>query len=421
MPARPAQPVPQPSPPPLTGGMRTLLLALCSILLLGLFSREVYDSDFWWHLRTGQYIVEKHALPSPDPFAWTTANSPDAYPGEARTRQFNLTHEWLAQVIFYAVWRAGGSAAMVAARAIALSAFCALTGLITWRRRGSFYAALAATLAVLEFRRGLWLLPPLFAVWANCHSGYFLGWVVLGAWCAESLVARRRDAALWISSALSVLASGLNPNGFGIFRTLLDYQSSYLTSRLLEWARPSLWPPSAFSVLLVAAAAVLVWARRRVRIADWLIFAAFALAALAAQRNTILVALIAPIMIAAYLPWPWDRRSPLVVCHPAVLATLLAAALAAGIARGSFFQFRAAEWKVPKGAADFLALHHVTRPMFNTYEYGGYLIWRLWPAQRTFIDGRALTESVFQDYTRILYNHDSSDGMPSGEDLLNRS
>ena len=67
-----------------------------------------------------------------------------------------------------------------------------------------------------------------------------------------------------------------------------------------------------------------------------------------------------------------------------------------------------------------LVLHHVTQPMFNTYEYGGYLIWRLWPGQRTFIDGRALSESVFQDYARILYNHDASDGMPSGEDLLNR-
>ncbi len=40
--------------------------------------------------------------------------------------------------------------------------------------------------------------------------------------------------------------------------------------------------------------------------------------------------------------------------------------------------------------------------------------------QRTFIDGRALSESVFQDYARILYNHDASDGLPSGEDLLNR-
>ncbi len=422
--------------------MRALLLGLCALLLLGLFSREVYDSDFWWQVLTGQFIVETHKLPLPDPFAWTTAAAHDAYPGEARTRRFNLTHEWLAQVIFYAVWRAGGIPAIVAARAVTMTAFCGLVGLIAWRRRASFYGAiaaalaaaavaqtfaldrpyhftwllLAATMAILEFRRALWLLPPLFAVWANCHSGYFLGWIVLGAWCAESLVLRKRDVALWIVSGLSVLASGLNPNGFEIFRTLLHYQSSYMTSRLLEWARPSLWPPSAFSVLLAAAAAVMLWARRRVRIADWLIFAAFAAAALTAQRNIILAGLIAPILIAAYLPWNWKwaRRSSLVVC------LLLALALATGIARGTFFQFRVAAWKLPKGAADFLARHRVTGPMFNTYEYGGYLLWRLWPQQRTFIDGRALSESVFQDYARILYNHDASDGLPGGDDLLNR-
>jgi hypothetical protein len=217
-----------------------------------------------------------------------------------------------------------------------------------------------------------------------------------------------------------VLASGLNPNGFAIFRTLLNYQGSYLTSRLIEWARPSLWPPSAFSVLLVAAAAVMILARRRVRISDWLIFAAFAAAALAAQRNTILVALVAPVMLAAYLPWPWDKRSPYTVLHPIAVALLFAVGIAAGLARGSSFQWHAADWKVPQGAADFLALHHVTQPMFNTYEYGGYLIWRLWPAERTFVDGRALSEAVFQDYARILYNHDASDGLPSGEDLLDR-
>ncbi len=64
--------------------MRALLICLCALLLLGLFSREVYDSDFWWHLLTGQYIVETHTLPFPDPFAWTTATARDAYPGEAR-------------------------------------------------------------------------------------------------------------------------------------------------------------------------------------------------------------------------------------------------------------------------------------------------------------------------------------------------
>lgn len=447
MPARPAQPLPQPVAHIVPRGLRIFLLTLVAILLFGLFSREIYDSDFWWHLRTGQYIAENRALPFPDPFSWTTADARDGYPGEARTRQFNLTHEWLAQVVFYAVWSVGGSAAIVSARALTLTAICTLVGLIAWRRRGDCYAALAAalamawvaqpfaldrpyhftylllaaTLAILEFRRGLWLLPPLFALWSNCHSGYFLGWVVLGAWCAESLWLRRPDRTLWIVSILSVLASGLNPNGFQIFRTLLDYQSSYLTSRLIEWARPTLWPPSAFSAMLAATTAVLLWQRRRVRISDWLTFAAFAAASLAAQRNIMLTAIVAPILLVAYLPWPanwkWISRPPVAQRLPYFAAAVLALALIAGIAKGAFFQLRTAEWRIPKGAADFLAAHHVTGRMFNTYEYGGYLIWR---SRRTFIDGRALSESVFQDYARILYNHDTSDGKPDAEALLDR-
>src|ERR1039457_1847640 len=92
MPARTPQPPQQPSPPPRAAGFRALLLVLSTILLLGAFSREIYDSDFWWHLRSGQYILEQHALPSPDPFSWTTTGARDAYASESRTRRFNLTH-----------------------------------------------------------------------------------------------------------------------------------------------------------------------------------------------------------------------------------------------------------------------------------------------------------------------------------------
>jgi hypothetical protein len=421
---------------------RWLLAALCAVLLLGAFSREVYDSDFWWHLRTGQYIVQNHALPVPDPFSFTTADARDAYPGESRTRHFNLTHEWLAQIFYYGIWSAGGPAAIVFTRACAIGGFCGLVGLIAWRRRGSFYAALAATLAsaaviqpfaldrpyhatwlglavtlaILEFRRPLWLLPPLFLVWANCHSGFFMGWIVLGACCGESLLARKRERTLWIASVLAVLASTLNPNGISIFPILLDYSHSFLNTHLLEWSRPPLWPPSAFSILLLAAAASLALAWKKVRPADWMLFAAFAGAALTAQRNLPAVALIAPILIAAYAPWKWRIPS----AAPYAAAALTIALAAAGIARGNFFQFRAAEWRFPSGAADFLRAHHVTGPMFNSYEYGGYLIWRLGPALPTFIDGRALSESVFQDYTRILYNHDDSDRQPDADALLAR-
>ena len=422
------------------------MLALSAVCLIGWFSPEISDPDFWWHLRTGQYIAGKRALPVPDPFAYTTAMARTSYAAEPRTRQFNLTHEWLAQVLMYSVYRAGGFAGIVLARAAALAGFCGLVGLVAYQRRRSFWAAvgaafaaasvassftadrpyqitfllLAVTLAIVETRRWLWLLPPLFLVWANCHGGYFLGWLVLGAYSAETLIlGRRREPVpgarqLWLVSAICVLVCGLNPNGFRIFPVLLEYRGSFLQSRLLEWAKPSLWPPQPFSVLLIAAGCVMLWARPKVRIADWLLYALFAAAAVSAQRNTILIALAAPVFIVAY--FPWNLRLP--AWSEFALMLLVAGGLAAGIAGGKFFQLRASDWRYPAGAADFLLANHIGQPMFNTYEYGGYLMWRLWPQERVFIDGRALSESVFMDYARILYNHDESDGGKTADQLL---
>ena len=369
--------------------VKKIELLLAAILLLGIFSPEIADSDFWWHLKTGQYIVERHALPAPDPFAFTTASAHDAYAGEAATRYFNLTHEWLAQVVLYLVYAAGGFGGVVLWRAAMLAAFCGVAGWLAWRRSGGWYRGiaaaflcaavaapfaqdrpflftfvfLAATFAVAETRRALWLLPPLFVIWANCHGGFFLGWVVLACYAIEAWVARR-DRSLAIVSAVAVLASGLNPNGFRVLPVLIDYRRSFLQSKLLEWAPPRLWPPQWFSVLIIAAAIVLLWARRHVRLADWLLFAAFSAAALTAGRNVVLIGFLAPVLIAAYVPW----KRPIPALARYAVPVVLIAGLVAGAARGDFFRLRAAEWRYPKGAADFLLQHRVTQPMFNTYE-----------------------------------------------------
>jgi hypothetical protein len=414
---------------------------LAAILWLGWFTPEISDTDFWWHLKTGQYIAQNRSLPVPDPFAFTTAGAGEAYPGEAITRRFNLTHEWLAQVMFYLVWRVTGFGGVVLFRALLLIAFCGLVGLVAWRRCGGFYRSLAAacatagmairfaldrpylitflllaaTIAMLEYRRWLWLLPPLFLFWANCHGGVFLGWLVLAAYCAEALWQRSPDARrLCIVSAVSLLASGANPNGFRILQVMLYYRSSTLTKNLLEWARPAMFAFNEFTALWLGAALLMLLAWRRVRLVDWILFLAFAAAAFSAQRNTILVGLIAPIAIVSY--FPWKRALPPTVPFAASLL-LLGGGIAASA--GSGFQFRAAEWRYPAGAADFLLAHHVTGPIFNTYEYGGYLIWRLWPEERVFIDGRSLSESLFQDYGRILYNVEEAGGN-SAQQLLNR-
>ena len=75
---------------------------------------------------------------------------------------------------------------------------------------------------------------------------------------------------------------------------------------------------------------------------------------------------------------------------------------------GTLFALRAAEWQLPSGAADFIQTRRIADRMFNSYETGGYLVWRLWPMQRDFIDPRGLSEEAYADYKRILLNTDSA-------------
>jgi hypothetical protein len=151
---------------------------------------------------------------------------------------------------------------------------------------------------------------------------------------------------------------------------------------------------------------------------DWLLFAAFAAAALLAFRNVLLIGLLAPILIAAY--FPYRLEVPRIAAW--AVPPLLIAMVATGVARGWFFQLRTDLWKFPAGAADYLLANHVPGPLFNTYEHGGYLIWRLWPQYRVFIDGRALSEATYKDYWQILTNPGSAEDQVTGPraDLLNR-
>jgi len=426
-------------PVPQTRWLGLVVLALSAICLIGLLYTEAEDTDTWWHLKTGQYIAQHHALPVPDPFAYTTAMNPDAYPGEAQSRHFNLTHEWLAQVLMYGVYSAGGFPALILFRALLLAGLCGLVGWVAARRSGAFYAGVAAAfatatlatmftadrpaivtfffvglyIALLEFRRFLWAIPAIGLIWGNAHGGFFLGWVVLGIYCTEALLAERwsifRGRAmtaverrrLWIVAACAIVASAINPNGLGVIASMFRYRQGTLIASLVEWHSPYLWgPPYSFDILLYAGALVLLIAWRKVLRVDWLLFAAFATAALLAFRNIMLIGIVAPILIAAYFPLRFRIPRATVWLVPPALAALLIT----GLARGSFYQLHAASWGFPIAAADFVRANKLPGPIFNTYEEGGYLIWKLWPDYRVFIDGRAISETTNKDYQQILYN-----------------
>ena len=422
------------------------MLTLAVLLLLSVFSGEIRDTDIWLHLKTGQHTLETRRLTVPDPFSYTSGVGA-TYAGEEVTRYFNLIHEWLAQVFMYWIYAVAGFPGLVLARAMLLMVFCALVGWMAFRRTHGFYISLAAalaaadvalhfqqsrpflvtfvclavTMAILESRRRLWLLPPIFLIWANCHAGFFMGWLVLGAYCGEALIRRLRkrpvekQRELWLVAAACFLISGLNPNGYRVIQVLSVYRTSAIQSDNLEWQRPMFWEPGMYSFLLLGTLILLLLARRRARLVDWLLYVGFAAISLMAVRNTIFLGLVGPVVMAAYMP----RWRAVPITAMLMSAAILIYGVAPAMAKGNAWALRAAEWQLPSGAAGFIQAHQITDRMFNNYEAGGYLVWRLWPMQRDFIDPRGLSEEAYADYRHILMYTDSS-GRKGAEKLFEK-
>src|SRR5262249_14286043 len=165
---RPVKPKPtvaakrEPTPEP--AWVKPTLLALAAILLLTWFTGEIGDTDFWLHLMTGRHTLEHRALTVPDPFSYTSSINSPAFPNESKTRYFNLTHEWLAQIVMYLIHSAFGFPGMVLARALLLMAFCGLVGLMVWWRTAGFYRSLAAVIAAGAGAGQFFQRPALFVI-----------------------------------------------------------------------------------------------------------------------------------------------------------------------------------------------------------------------------------------------------------------
>ena len=367
------KPASRPAAAPAPAWIRPLLLALIAALLLTWFSGAVADTDIWLHLMTGRHTLETRALTVPDPFCYTSNLTSTAFPAEAKTRYFNLTHEWLAQILMYLVHGATGFAGLVLLRAVLLIAFCGMVGVMVWWRSGGFcrsiaaavaagsvainfqqsrpflitFVLLALTMAILERRRGMWVLPPVFVFWANCHGGYFMGWVMLGAYCGEAVIQRWRkrpvedERQLWMVTAACFLASALNPNGFRVIEIMLLYRSSGIQASNVEWQYPAFWEPSGYSLVLLGSLAAMLFAWRRTRPVDWILYFVFGAASLLAVRNTILMGLVGAVLLGVYLP-VWKRAIPAAAEFAA--AGLVLVGIALSVRSGAALQLRAAEW-----------------------------------------------------------------------------
>jgi hypothetical protein len=422
------------------------LVALYSFLAV-LFIRAFYvsDPDIWWHLRTGDWILAHHAVPLTDPFSSYGMGKPW------------VAYSWLFDVLSASAFARLGLIAIVvweiAARlALSVALFHLVRGLCPglWRAIALSAAGLwvmtevigprpgmlTILFVILEFdilfsagrgglsagrtgrTKALWLLPPMFAIWANWHIQFVYGLFVLGVFACEPMLNRvtgyapREKSALpakqtWLVLAASALATLLNPYGARIYSTVFVYMGQTgAYDAITELRAMTFREPQHFAVLLLALGAAIAIGWRRDARPLWLVFLVVtSMLAFRSVREVWFLAIVAVAVIA----WGWNREgekppTPMPPKLRLAVALCVAAVLVVSVARygvnNDWLEMQVAG-SFPEGAARFVEQHHLPGPLLNDLSWGGFLIWRL-PQLPVAIDGR--TNVHGDDRIQEFYN-----------------
>src|SRR4029079_5199360 len=295
-------------------------------------SRPLSDGDFWWHLKTGEYIVRSCSLPRIDFYSFTV-------PGKHW-----VAHEWLSEVIFYLVYsRAGFNTLIFIFTVLTVLAFWIVFRrtnahpfvkgfavlLSVWSilptmgvRPRTFTLLFAAIYLALLHRfireretKAIWWLVPLMIVWVNLHAGYLLGLVLIGvaiagvvldAWFAGEKLASHSSQLkrLVFVFVACLVAVNLNPQGPRIFVFPFEFfLSPVQQDQIVDWLSPDfhqkeLLPLLALIMLTIASLAL---SPKRVRPSELLLYLATLYMTLKSNRHMAIFALVAGPMLADYL------------------------------------------------------------------------------------------------------------------------
>ena len=314
----------------------TILGVVCLVkFLFPLFE----DPDFYWHIKTGESLIFD-ANPYVDLFTHTRS-------GESRV----LT-AWLAEIIFFLLYAAGGEIAVSMLTAflyvvcwylsyamsrkilddegkavIATLIFCGLFGAIAPRPHLFTFLFFAALLyLLLDFKyfgrdRRLWLIPILMLFWTNLHGGFFLGLVLLAVFLTsewtmyaftsnEGTDRRKRLAKLSMFAGAGVLATAINPHGFEFW--LYPYRaivSSGDMAIINEWQSPNFHSRffQYFLATVFAFFLCMVYSRKKPDLTELSVPLVFVTGAFIAVRNVPLAALaMAPFFAVFYKSIDWE-------------------------------------------------------------------------------------------------------------------
>ena len=409
---------------------------LAAIFLLAL--RPIESFDTFWQLQAGKYIWQTGQFIYRDIFS----QAPDL---------FRLEHCWLHDLVLFVTYSAGGFAGLSVLKALVIAACAGL--LLWWSRRQDvtipfavfvltvclwasepswlarpqlwtfLFSILFIQLLILgrerDWRAWGWL-PPIMLAWANLHAGCVFGLVLVGLFGVAELLRSLRDGfdrayigRLVLAGVATFAAAFVNPYGYRIplgqlLAHLKQHQVATGEAPLgmlgnMEWLPTTYADVPLFYWIMAVWLLTLLWRWRRLDPFEAICFVAFAYMGFSQVRHTTLVALLAGLFLPAALSQVFASR-PRWLAQP-VLWLVCAGAIMSGWMLDTAQDgrwgpgLRTSEY--PVAAAGFIAEQRLPRPLYNSYDWGGYLMWRLFPDYPVFIDGRSTSGRHFADMVQI--------------------
>ena len=391
------------------------------------------DPDTYWHLASGQWMLDHHQILRADIFSSTVSGQPYS------------VGEWLGEIVLTLVFNAGGWAGLAIFRGLLVAIAAFFLARLARRGGAPLMAALLVVVVALVFsksrwtdrpaiftfmlfpvaldllysarsgsRRALIAIPPLILLWANLHGGYPIGIALVLAFTIEALIVRRSNVMpLVVTLVASIVLSFADPETFGVAGAV---GHAFAPPRFIsEEAPPDVLEPSGFVFAVFVLASLGVALFDGGGLLDALLLIPLLWLALSAQRQLAFFVFASTPFVsagAARLYLRVRRGATPLRPMPPMAAAALAVLLWAGALVSAIGAPQAPdEHAYPVGAV--AALRTGSGTLLNEYDWGGYLIYRV-PERKVFVDGR-----LFPFYPDVLRDYrDAVELRPDWKDVL---
>ena len=422
-----------------------LLIAFLLLLFAfgGGWSTLLADGDTGWHLRTGEHILAAKRVPTVDLYSFSKPGQPWYAWEWAADVIFSVIHHYagLRGLVFlsglalclagitlfrYMLWR--GAAVQIA---LVMSILVMEVAKIHFLARPHLFTfvLIPITLWIIDRdirnpTRATWLLVPIAALWTNLHGGFlilitalFLFTTVFGVFAFITGKDALQKKRFWRFAGLSLACTAatlVNPYGYGLYVHIVPYlQSDWIKNMIQEFQSPQFRSESLrkFELLLFLGLCFVPALLRRGHAPFALLILAWAHAALTSVRHVPVYAFVAAAPIASELTFLWRRwtggasaKSVLGVLRDmfdgltvhAQRTSIWAPVFVICLYSFTPVQSWPTDFPDVKFPSKMMAKHKstwiaepVSKRIFSSDSWGGYLIYHLYPHRNVFMDGRS--------------------------------